>query len=210
MILCKWKTVRLMVIAGIVAAYIWLSWMVPTLGSFRIAASEPPVTDDGVSIVYFKDGKSHSAYSLSRVTLGWSVVKEAWPLVLFGLIIGYSMGELVRRQFAVEHLSEATLKKKRALSLETLANEHKAERMLQEAREITAELPQLREEVKLARHRISNMNLSAGEQERNHEAMERKVESLERELFKARAKMRRLATKKISLGKSVNDTPWPQ
>ena len=60
MILFKWKTVRLVVIAGIVAAYIWLSWMAPILGIFRIAASEPPVTDDGVSIVYFKDGKSHT------------------------------------------------------------------------------------------------------------------------------------------------------
>ena len=210
MILFKWKTVRLVVIAGIVAAYIWLSWMVPTLGFFRIAASEPPVTDDGVSIVYFKDGKSHSAYSLSRVTLGWSVVKEAWPLILFGLVIGYPLGELVRRQFAVEQLSEATLKKKRAISLEALAKEHKAERMLQEARELTAELPQLREEVKQARHRIHNMNLSAGEQEQNFEAMKRKAKSLERELFKARAKMRRLATKKISPGKSVDETPWPQ
>jgi hypothetical protein len=210
MIICKWKTVRFIAIAGIVAGYIWLSWMVPTLGFFRIAASEPPVTEDGVSIVYFKDGKSNKAYSLSRVTLGWPVVKEAWPLVLFGLVIGYPLGELIRQQFAVEQLSEATLKKKRALSLEALAKEHKAERMLQEAREITAELPQLREEVKQARRRIYNMNLSAGEQERNYEAMERKVESLERELFKARAKMRRLATKKISPGKSVGETPWPQ
>ncbi len=196
MILFKWKTARLVVIAGIVAASIWLSWVMPTLGFFRIAVPEPPVTEDGFSIVYFKDGKSNNAYSLSRVTLGWPVVKEAWPLVLFGLVIGYPLGEIVRRQFAVEQLTEATLKKKRALSLETLANEHKAERMLQEARELTAELPQLREEVKQARHRIFNMKLSDGEQKRNFEAMERKVESLERELFKARAKMRRLATKK--------------
>jgi hypothetical protein len=195
-----------MVIAGIVAGYIWLSWMVPTLGFFRIAASEPPVTEDGVSIVYFKDRKSNKAYSLSRVTLGWPVVKEAWPLVLFGLVIGYPLGELIRQQFAVEQLSEATLKKKRALSLEALAKEHKAERMLQEARELTTELPQLREEVKQARHRICNMKLSADEQNRNYEAMERKTESLERELFKARAKMRRLATKKISPRKSVDET----
>ena len=111
MLFFKWKTVRLVVIAGIVAGYIWLSWMVPTLGFFRIAASEPPVTEDGVSIVYFKDGKSHNAYSLCRVTLGWPVVKEAWPLVLFGLVIGYPLGELVRRQFAVEQLAETTLKK---------------------------------------------------------------------------------------------------
>jgi len=210
MILYKWKTVRLVVIAGIVAGYIWLSWLMPTLGFFRVAASDPPVTDDRVSLVYFKDGKNNTAYSLSRVTLGWSVVKEAWPLVIFGLVIGYPLGELVRRQLAVEQLSEATLKKKRALSLEALAKEHKAEKMLQEAKELTAELPQLREEMKQARRRIFNMNLSAGEQERNYEAMERKAESLERELFKARAKMRRLATKKISPGKSVDETPWPQ
>jgi len=199
-----------MVICGIVAGYIWLSWLMPTLGLFRIAASESPITDDGISIVYFKDGKSNNAYSLSRVTLGWPVVKDAWPLVLFGLVIGYTLGEFVRRQFAVEQLSEATLKKKRALSLEALAKEHKAEMMLQEARELTAELPQLREEVKQARRRIFNMNLSADEQNRNFEAMERKVESLERELFKARAKMRRQATKKIFPGKSVDETSWPQ
>jgi len=210
MIHFKWKTVRLIAIAGIVAGYIWLSWLMPTLGLFRIAASEPPVTEDRVSIVYFKDGKNNNAYSLSRVTLGWPVVKEAWPLVLFGLVIGYPLGELVRRQFAIEQLAETTLKKKRALSLEALAKEHKAERMLQEAKELTAELPQLREEMKQARRRIFNMNLSADEQNRNFEAMERKAESLERELFKARAKMRRLATKKISPGKSVDETPWPQ
>ena len=82
--------------------------------------------------------------------------------------------------------------------------------MLQEAKELTAELPQLREEVKQARNRVFNLKLSADEQNRNYETMERRAESLERELFKARAKMRRLATKKISLGKSVDETHWPQ
>lgn len=210
MILFKWKTVRVVVIGGIVAGCVWLSWVMPTLGFFHIAGSERPVTEDGVSLVYFKAGKSTGAHSLGRVLLGWSMVKEAWPLVLFGVVIGYPLGELVRRQFAVEQLAEATMKKRRALSLEALAKEHKAENMLQEARALTAELPQLREEVKQAQHKIFNMNLAAGEQKRNYEVLARKAESLERELFKAKAKMRRLAAKKKPSGKSVNETPWPQ
>jgi hypothetical protein len=119
MILLKWKVARYVVIGGVLVGFIWLAyWVVPTLGFFNLAASDSPFTENGVSMVFFKDGKASSAYSMNKVTFGWSLIREAWPLALLGVMLGCPFGEILRRQVAVEQLSESAKKKQMDRSID--------------------------------------------------------------------------------------------
>ena len=119
-------------------------------------------------------------------------------------MIGYPLGELGRWLLITEQVSDKDIEKKNALSLEMFVRESRAKSMMREAMERTAELPQLREEVKLLRRKIFCMNIPAVEQKLSYEEVRRKAESLEKELFKARAKIRRQTTKKRIPDKSVD------
>jgi hypothetical protein len=70
-------------------------------------------------------------------------------------------------------------------------------------------LPQLREEGKQLQQKIFTMNLTAAKQKRDHEILEQKFESKEKELLKAREKIRRLEGK-LNAGKMIDDSHGPE
>ena len=104
---------------------------------------------------------------MSRVTAGWSIIKELWPLILFGAMIGYPIGEVVRWCFSIEQLLEIAEEKKGLLSLDLFIRESKIKSMLKEAMARTVELPQLQEEVKQLRAELYDTRCSAGEQKKS-------------------------------------------
>jgi len=91
-----WKTYRLAIIVGMIACFLWLFYrVIPSSGFFRLSVFGAPFVENGASIVFFKEGKNINAYSLSSYTLGWLVIKDTWPLILFGILLGYPLGEYV-------------------------------------------------------------------------------------------------------------------
>jgi hypothetical protein len=190
------KTIRILVAITIIAGFIRLFfWVLPTLGIFQFEPDGSPLPVNGASLVIFKNGKSIDAISLTMLKTGWSVVGEGWPLVILGVMVGYPIGELARRQFAIDKASKEAIDKCRSLTLDAFVKEQRAKGFLEEANAIHIELPQLRKEAKLARGKIFNMSLSAKDLQGRYEELRQKAESLERELVKAKAKIRRLERK---------------
>jgi hypothetical protein len=207
MTLFKWKTLRLLIIGGIIVGNIWLLyWVMPSIGCFHLAGYNMSVEDTRFSLVSFINGECTNIFSLNDVTMGWSIFRELWPLILLGAMIGYPIGELVRWYCSVEDLIEIAKRKEGMLSLDLFVKESKVKSLLKEAMDRTTELPQLKEEVKTLRMELYKARSSKGEQKKSYEAALRKAKSLENELVKARAKIRRLK-KKPSPGKWVDAEP---
>ncbi|MCL7487595.1 MAG: hypothetical protein M8357_05415 [Desulfobulbaceae bacterium] len=108
------KVVRFLVAAGIITGFIWLNWwVVPTLGIFTMTLEDPPLPENGYAIVQFNDGKGTEACVLTMLKSGWSIIEEIWPFalacLLSGLALGYSLGELARRKFAIDKASEEAI-----------------------------------------------------------------------------------------------------
>ena len=204
MTLFKWKTIRLLIIAGIIGGNIWLLyWVLPSTGWFHLAGYNTLVGDTRFALVTFNNDKWTNIFSLNDVKIGWPIFRELWPLILLGAIIGYPIGSLVMWYCSVEDLIEIAKRKEGMLSLDLFVKESKVKSLFKEAMDRTAELPKLKEEVKALRIELYKARSSKGEQKKNYEAALRKAKSLENELVKARAKIRRLK-KKQSPGKWVD------
>lgn len=190
------------IIAGLIKLFFWV---LPTLGIFRFEPTDLSLPVNGASLVIFKNGKSIDAISLRSLKTGWSVIGEGWPLMVIGVMVGYPLGELARRKFAIDKASEEAISQCMSLKLDTFSKEVQAQSILQKAMAIHTETPQLKKEVNLARGKIFAMSLSAKEQQTEYEVLRQKAESLERELAKAKAKIRRLDRKFDSQkGKSID------
>jgi len=206
----KWKTLRLLIIAGIIGGNIWLLyWVLPSTGCFHLAGYNTLVGDTRFALVTFSNDKWTNIFSLNDVKMGWPIFRELWPLILLGAIIGYPIGSLVTWYCSVEDLIEIAKRKEGMLSLDLFVKESKVKSLLQEAMDRTTELPQLKEEVKTLRIELYKARSSKGEQKKSYESALRKVKSLEKELVKAKGKIRRLKKKQLP-GKRVDAEPWSE
>ncbi len=207
MTLFKWKTLRLLIIAGIIGCNIWLLyWVLPSTGCFHLAGYNTLVGDVRFALVTFSNDKWTNIFSLNDVKMGWLIFRELWPLILLGAIIGYPIGSFVTWYCSVEDLIEIAKRKEGMLSLDLFVKESKVKSLFKEAMDRTTELPKLKEEVKTLRIELYKARSSKGEQKMSYEAALRKTKSLENELVKAKAKIRRLK-KKQSPGKWIDAEP---
>lgn len=130
---------------------------------------------------------------------------QGWPLIIIGTMIGYPCGELARRKFAVDKASKKAIQQSREYAKDAFARKLNADRMLKEAHALHAELPRLREELAEARNRIETMTFCEKDMLQNFADLRRKKESIEKELIKARATIKRLSDKtNYKIGKSVD------
>jgi hypothetical protein len=200
------KIIRMIAITGCLAVVIWLCfWVVPTVGIFVSAPSDPLIPENGFALLFFEPGQETEIFSLRMVKTGWSAVVQGWPLIIIGTMIGYPFGELARRKFAVDKTSKEAIQQSREYANDAFAKELNAARMLKEAHALHAELPRLREELAKARNRIKTMTFYEEDMLQNFADLRRRKESIEKELIKARAKIKRLSDKpNCRIGKSVD------
>jgi uncharacterized membrane-anchored protein YhcB (DUF1043 family) len=194
------KIFRIIVATSIVAGFISLTWLaVLPFGIFQLSFDGQPSPSSGFSLVLSIDGHKESSYPLSMIEIGWEGILTAWPYVfiglLFGVMVGYPLGELAGRRFFTEKTSKEALRMSSALTLDSFIGESHAKNIVKEIKSLFTDLPKLQKEVVAAREKILTMNLSATENTRNYEALRQKAESIEKELIKARAKIRRLEDK---------------
>jgi len=204
------KIVRRLVITICFSAIIWLAfWVVPTLGIFRSAPSDPPLPQNGYALVFFKEGKGNDALPLTMVETGWSAVIEGWPFILIGIVVGFPLGELARMTFAIDEASKEAIRKSEHLTMKASVEKLNAESMKREVENLFFELPRLKNELAEAQKKIFHKNMAAHEQSQRYEELRRKADSCEKELIKARAKIRRLGEKADRrIGKSVDAGKW--
>jgi uncharacterized coiled-coil DUF342 family protein len=101
------------------------------------------------------------------------------------------------------------MRKSEHLAMKASVEKLKAESMKREVENIFFELPRLKNELAEAQKKIFHKNMSAHEQSQRYEEIRQKAESCEKELIKARAKIRRLEEKAgRRIGKSVDAGKW--
>ena len=194
------KVVRILVAVGIITGLIWLNWwVVPTLGIFTMTLEDPPLPENGYAIVQFNDGKGTEACVLTMLKFGWSTIGEIWPFalacLLSGLAIGFPLGELARQKFAIDKASEEAI----TLSEEVLQEAHQrelyAENTLNEARDIHEQTKHMKAKLKLEEQEVYEMKVDAGIKLEAAQLFRQRADATQKELDKAKAKIRRLEKK---------------
>ena len=71
---------------------LWLAWVLPGWGFFRLDTDSFYLPEDGMVLVERKAGKVVSSFALSSHGIGWQALWELWPLMLLCVLSGYSLG----------------------------------------------------------------------------------------------------------------------
>ncbi len=79
--------VRILVGILILAGFVWLNWwVVPPIGLFHMAMSDPSLPDNGYVLIFFRDGKCIDATALSMLRTGWATIWHLWPFFYCRLV----------------------------------------------------------------------------------------------------------------------------
>jgi len=184
---------------------LWLAWVLPEFGFFRLETDPFYLPEDGMVLVERKAGKVVSSFALASYGIGWQVLWELWPSILLCVLAGYSLGigyHWLCRLLDGEQPPAKEVTPEEIKSRE-LAESLRNNRQIQEV-----EIKNLRTLLQQARKESFDQMMKSGERGKQIAILERKVESQQRELFNTRAKMKRLAGKQRR--KSVDRPPWPE
>jgi len=184
---------------------LWLVWVLPDLGFFRLDTDSFSLPQNGMVLVERKEGKVVSSSALAFHGIGWQALWELWPLMLICVLAGYSLGvgyHWLYRLLAGGQPSSGELSS-RENELKELTDSQR-DKLCQQA----VEIKELRTQVQKVRGEIFDQLMASGERGKQAAILERKVESQQRELFNTRAKIKRLEAKRRR--KSVDHRPWPE
>ena len=171
---------------------VWLAWTMPGWGFFRLDTDSFYLPKDGMILVERKAGKMVSSATLASYGIGWQALWELWPLMLLCVLAGYSLGVGYRWLYRLLDGEQPPAKEMTAeeIKLRELVASLQNNLLLQKV-----EIGDLRTMLQQARKESFDHMMKSGERGKQIIMLERKVESQQRELFNARAKMKRLAGK---------------
>jgi hypothetical protein len=184
---------------------LWLAWVLPGQGFFRLETDPFSLPQDGMVLVERRSGKVVSSAALASYGFGWQVLSELWPLTLLCILAGYSLG-------VGYHWLYRLLDGEQPPARDVTAEEKKLKELVASLQNNLLlqkiEIRDLQTLLQKARQESFDHMIKSGERGKQIAILERKVESKQRELFNARAKMKRLAGKQRR--KPVDRRPWPK
>mgnify|MGYP001810612498 CR=1 FL=1 len=127
-----------------------------------------------------------------------------WPFLFFGLLIGLPLGDLTRKLAVEEKMSKSALDENYKILVANLNNECEISKHLRDIQERTQDYPALKMAKTQLQREITRLNMEAATCQNHQSELEKKNASLDKELLKARAKIRRLE-KRTSAEKSIDD-----
>ncbi|MDD2466117.1 MAG: hypothetical protein PHI97_19125 [Desulfobulbus sp.] len=71
---------------------LWLAWVLPGLGFFRLETDPFSLPQDGMVLLERRAGKVVSSSALVSYGIGWQALWELWPLMLFCTLAGHTLG----------------------------------------------------------------------------------------------------------------------
>lgn len=71
---------------------LWLAWVLPGWGFFRLDTDPFYLPEDGLVLVEHRAGKVVSSAALASYGIGWQALWELCPLMLLCILAGYSLG----------------------------------------------------------------------------------------------------------------------
>jgi hypothetical protein len=142
---------------------------------------------------------------LAWVLPGWQALWEMWPLMLLCILAGYALGVGYHWLYRLLDGEQPPAKEvtPEEIKLRELAESLRNNQQIQDV-----EIKNLRTLLQQARKESFGHMMKSGERGKQIIMLERKVESKQRELFNARAKMKRLAGKQRR--KPVDHHSWPE
>ena len=184
---------------------LWLAWVLPGWGFFRLETDPFYLPEDGMVLVERRAGKVVSSCALASHGIGWQALWELWPPMLLCVLAGYSLGVGYHWLYRLLDGEQPPAKEMTAeeIKLRELAESLRNNQQIQEV-----EIKSLRTLLQQARKESFDLMMKSGERGKQVAILERKVESQQRELFNARAKMKRLAGKQRR--KPVDHHSWPE
>jgi hypothetical protein len=184
---------------------LWLAWVLPGWGFFRLETDPLSLPQDGMVLVERRAGKVVSSFSLSSYGIGWQALWEMWPLMLLCVLAGYALG-------VGYHWLYRLLDGEQPPAREVTVEEQKLKELVASLQNNLllqkVEIGGLRTLLQQARKESFDQMMKSGERGKQIMMLERKVESQQRELFNARAKMKRLMGKQRR--KPVDHPQWPE
>jgi len=184
---------------------LWLAWVLPGWGFFRLETDPFYLPEDGMMLLERRAGKVVSSSALVSYGIGWQALWELWPLMLLCVLSGYSLGVGYHWLYPLLDGEQPPAKEvtPEEIKLRELAESLRNNQQIQEV-----EITNLRTLLQQARKESFDQMMKSGERGKQIMMLERKVESQHRELFNARAKMKRLAGKQRR--KPVDHHSWPE
>ena len=184
---------------------LWLAWVLPGLGFFHLETDPFSLPQDGMVLVERRAGKVVSSSALASHVIGWQALWELWPLMLLCLLAGYALGVGYHWLYRLLDGEQPPAKEvtPEEIKLRELAGSLRNNQQIQEV-----EIKNLRTLLQQARKEFFDQMMKSGERGKQIAILERKVDSQQRELFNARAKMKRLMGKQRR--KPVDQPPWPE
>lgn len=184
---------------------LWLAWVLPGWGFFRLETDPFFLPEDGMVLVERNAGKVVSGSALAFYGIGWQALWELCPLMLLCVLAGYSLGGEYHWLYRLLEGEQRPAKEvtPEEIKLRGLAESLRNNQQIQEV-----EIKNLRTLLQQARKESFDHMMKSGERGKQIAILERKVDSQQRELFNARAKMKRLMGKQRR--KPVDQPPWPE
>ncbi|MFZ5797873.1 MAG: hypothetical protein ACOY3O_05545 [Thermodesulfobacteriota bacterium] len=192
--------VRLLIAVVLLAGYAWLNWWVlPPLGMFHLGRDSSTDVIRGVSFFFWEDQKKMGPYPLSWLKTGWGLVPAVWPVfdvgLLLGLALGYPLGELARRYFAIDAANRKIREVCEAVAQDAYTKGRRADYEMYKARELYEEACRIEQKTYRERERLHVARKTVEAQLQGLEEVRERFASVQSELNKAKAKIRRLEGK---------------
>lgn len=187
----RWRIFWFLVVCWPLLIFISLVWQVPGQGFFRADMESVTLPDNG--------------YPLASYGIGWHGFLELWPLMLLSMLAGYPLGVVLHwlcRLLGTDKPIPMDVSSEKELLMAQIAEKNNT------LYEQELELQDLRKEVQRARKDAAIMKPAVQTVSHGTQFLESLNDALERELSKARAKIRRLEAKRRS--KPVDNGPWPE
>ena len=201
----RWRIFWFFVVFLPLLIFISLVWQLPGQGFFRVDMESVTLPDNGMVLVELKEGKPANSYPLASYGIGWQGFLELWPLMLLSMLAGYPLGVVFQwlcRLLGTDKPIPMYVSSEKELLMAQIAEKNNT------LYEQELELQDLRKEVQRARKDAAIMKPAVQTVSHGTQFLESLNDALERELSKARAKIRRLEAKRR--GKSVDNAPWPE
>lgn len=194
------KILRITLAVFIIACCLALPFMTDQLlGTFRLSLplSLPPATEGLRYALVLKNDKQITAiFPLKEIKVGFSGIKDATHFVelgiLCGLLIGFPIGELSRRMFVVDLASKKAIQEGNDLKFDAQLKILKAESMMRDANTLCADYPQLKKKLAETQRALFVIREDRRDLVTAYNDRGQKIESVEKELVKAKGKIRRL------------------
>lgn len=191
------KIVRITVAIVLFILLCWLNWWVlPDLAIVRFKEKGSPIPQTGFLLLGEENNKTIGHRVVKDIKFDWPAVPAAWPYVVVGIVlgfgIGYVVGELARRKFAIDVASKEAIDRAGHIMTEAIIVEGRAEGKLLQAESREKDTSYMQNTLRKEIDECRTARAAADEQKRICKGKHRKGENTERELDKAKRTIQKL------------------